>query len=312
MEYRTLAKSDLKVSVVGLGTWQFGTEAWGFGADFTEQDARAVLERALELGINHIDTAEVYGKGRSEEIIGEVLADRRDEVVITTKVSGDHLRYKDVKRAAERSLRRLRTKYIDLYLVHWPNYYIPLRETMRALEDLVADGKVRYVGVSNFSVCMMEEARSYLNRIDLVANQVRYNLLQREVEAEILPYLKREGLTLIAYSPLAKGLLTGKYTVDNLPADAVRSGDPLFSKEENLRAALRVVDVLRSIGKRYGKTPAQVAINWLLRDPSVVAIVGAKRPEQVIQNAGAADFKLTEDESHRIEEVTASLCLDYS
>ncbi len=147
----------------------------GFGADFTEEDARGVLEKALELGINHIDTAEVYGKGKSEEIIGEVLADRRDEAVITTKVSGAYLRYRDVKRAAERILRRLRTKYIDLYLVHRPNYYIPLRETTRALEDLVEEGKVRYVRVSNFPVCMMEGARSYLNRTDLAANRVRYN-----------------------------------------------------------------------------------------------------------------------------------------
>ncbi|MFQ6090973.1 MAG: aldo/keto reductase [Candidatus Bipolaricaulia bacterium] len=172
VEYTNLGSSDLRVSKIGLGAWQLGTEGWGFGADFTERDALAAVDKALELGINFIDTAEVYGDGRSEELVGEALKGRRDRVIIATKVSGGHLRAKDLVRACEGSLKRLGIDQIDLYQIHWPNSYVPLAETMGALDKLVEQGKVRYVGVSNFSVLLLEEAQGHFKH-RIISAQVR-------------------------------------------------------------------------------------------------------------------------------------------
>ena len=311
MDYRHLGKSDLRVSAIGLGSWQYGSEGWGFGVDFQERDAVKTVERALELGINFIDTAEVYGSGRSEEIVGKTLRGRREELVIATKVSRRHLRYQDVLAAAEGSLKRLGIQEIDLYQIHWPNQYVPLKETMRALEELVEAGKVRYLGLSNFPVSLMQEAASHLNKAELVSNQVKYNLLQRDVEAEVLPYCRRQGMSVIAYSPIAKGLLTGKYSKTNVPEDMVRGRDPLFSNPENLEACLGVVDVLRAIASSRGKTVVQVALNWITRDLGVVAIVGAKRPGQIEENVGAVGWELSDEELERIDQAVSGLQLSY-
>ncbi len=309
MEYTILGASDLRASKISLGTWQFGTEAWGFGVDFTERDALATVDRALELGLNFIDTAEVYGDGRSEELVGRAIEGKRDKVIIAIKVSGGHLRAHDLVRACEGSLRRLGVETIDLYQVHWPNAYVPLEETMAALDKLIEQGKVRYVGVSNFPAPLLKEAQRHFKH-KIVSNQVRYNLLQRDIEKELLPYCQGQRIAVIAYSPLAQGLLTGKYDEKNLPDDKVREHNPLF-RGENLKRALEVVSALKEIGAAHGKTPAQVALRWLIEQEDVVAIPGAKRPEQVEANASALGWSLAPQEVARLDRLTAGLTLSY-
>lgn len=309
MEYVTLGTSDLKISRIGLGTWQFGTEGWGFGQDFTEQEALATVDKALEIGINLLDTAEVYGEGRSEEIVGKALVGRRDRVVLATKVLPRHLRKRDLIRACDESLRRLGIDRIDLYQIHAAESYVPLTESMAALAELIEQGKVRYVGVSNFSVPVLRAAEeAFSGRI--VSNQVRYNLLQRDIEAEILPYCREHNITVIAYSPLAQGLLTGKYDRDHLPSDKIRQRNPLF-REENLVQAFPVIDLLRGIGEEHGATPAQVALRWVTSQDGVIAIPGAKRPGQVEENAGALDWSLSLDELAQLDAVSANLGFSY-
>lgn len=311
MEYTKLGKSNLVVSKIGLGTWQFGDKDWGWEKDYGEKEALEVIHRALDLGINFIDTAEIYGNGISETIVGKAIKGKRDKVIIATKVSGQHLRCEDVLKAAEGSLKRLKVGFIDLYQVHWPSWYEPLHETTRALEQLVDQGKVRYLGLSNFPVPLQREAQKALSKSLIVSNQVRYNLLQREVERGILPYCKKRGIAIIAWSPLAKGLLTGKFHEGNLPQEDFRKDNPLFARRENLQQALKVVHVLSSIASRHGKTIAQVALRWLIEKPGVVAIPGAKRTAQVEENAGACDWRLSKQELKRIEEVANSIKLNY-
>ncbi len=309
MECATLGTSGLRITKIGLGTWQFGTEGWGFGQDFTEQEALAVMDRALALGINLIDTAEVYGDGRSEEIVGKALAGRRDRVVLATKVLPRHLRKRDLVRASDARLRRLNTDRIDLYQIHAAEPYVPLAESMSGLAKLVNQGKVRYVGVSNFPVPLLRAAEdAFSGRI--VSNQVRYNLLQRDIEAEILPYCRERGITVIAYSPLAQGLLTGKYDRDHLPTDKIRQRNPLF-REENIVQVFPVIDLLRQIGEAHGVTPAQVALRWVTQQEGVIAIPGAKRPAQVEENAGALGWSLSPDELARLDAASSGLEFSY-
>ncbi len=309
MEYTILGTSDLKVSKIGLGTWQYGTEGWGFGADFTEQEALATVDKALEIGINLLDTAEVYGDGRSEEIVGKALAEHRGEVILATKVLPRHLRPRDLVRACEESLKRLKIDQIDLYQIHAAEPYVPLAESMDVLAKLVDRGVIRYVGVSNFSVPLLRAAEeAFSGRI--ISNQVRYNLLQRDIEAEVLPYCREHSITVIAYSPLAQGLVTGKYDRDHLPADKIRQRNPLF-REENLVQVFPVIDLLRHIGNEHGATPAQVALRWVTAQDGVIAIPGAKRPEQVEENAGALDWSLSMDELARLDTASTDLELSY-
>ncbi len=292
MEYVGLGRNGLRVSAVGLGMWQAGGTGWG--RDVRDADCVAAMECAVNLGVNLIDTAEVYGQGHSEEVVGKaVRAVGRDRVVIATKVAGYHARARDVEAACRGSLRRLRVREIDLYQVHWPDPWeqVPLRETMKALERLHRRGWIRHIGVSNFAVRDLEEARAHLSRTDIVSNQVRYNLLQRDIESEVLPYCRREGIGIMAWSPLGKGLLTGKYRAGRRPKDRVRADEELF-KPANLRSAAPVVAALRRVGRDHGKTPAQVALAWLRRYRNVVPIPGAKRPAQVEENAGAVGWAL--------------------
>lgn len=300
MEHVQLGRSDLKVSVIGLGAWQWGTKAWGWGKGYGRQEALAAFEKAMDVGINFIDTAEIYGGGLSEELVGETIKGRRNDVIVATKVSPWHLRHGSVLKAAEGSLRRLGIKEIDLYQIHFPNPVIPIKSTMEAMGRLVKEGKVRCIGVSNFSLSRLKKAQGALTSSEIVSNQVRYNLLQRSIEKDLLPYATRERISIIAYSPLAQGVLTGKYGPHNPPRDGIRSSNILFSPE-NLRRALPLIEVLKEIGDRRGKTIAQVALNWLLREPTVVAIPGAKGPAQVEANAGASGWRLAADEIKRID-----------
>jgi myo-inositol catabolism protein IolS len=310
MDYLALGRGGPKVSAIGIGMWQAGGKAWG--ADVRDADCRRAMERAVELGINLVDTAEAYGEGHSEQVMRPAIkAVGRDNVFVATKVGGWHLRPDDVRKACAGSLKRLGVREIDLYQVHWPDPWsqVPLRDTMKALEALHRAGLIRHIGVSNFAVRDLEEARSFLSRTDIVSNQVRYNMLQREIESEVLPYCRREGIAILAWSPIGKGVLSGKYHDGKRPKDRVRSDEDLF-KPANLRKSKALVARLKVIGKARGKTPAQVALAWLRSRGIVVPIPGVKRPSQAEENAGAAGWSLTLAERRALDRASAALRLD--
>ncbi len=311
MQLKRLGKTGPRVSEVGLGTWQFGG-AWG---EMDYGTARAIVEAAFESGINFFDTAQVYGEGKSEELLGKAIAELgiRDEVVVATKVPGEWLRYRDVGRALEGSLRRLRVDAVDLYQVHWPACWdnIPVSETMKAMEELVERGLVRHIGLSNYPPCLMEEAQASLRREEIVSNQLQYSLIVRDAEKELLPRMREMGMTLIAWSPLGRGALTGKYTPENHPSFGdVRKGDPIFTRENFLRI-WPLVQALIEVGERVGRTPAQVALRWLLEDSQVVVIPGARSPEQARQNAGASDWRMDRGDWELLDRLSRDLEIEW-
>lgn len=311
MEHVTLGRGGPKVSAIGLGMWQAGGTAWG--SDVTDEGCVAAMRRAHELGVSLIDTAEVYGQGHSEEVVGRAIkALGRDHLVIATKLAGAHLRPELVSRACEGSLKRLGISEIDLYQIHWPDPWdqVPLAGTMKALEKLHKEGKIRHIGVSNFAVRDLEEARAALSRTDIVENQVHWSLLHRTVEDEVLPYCAKEGIAVLPWSPLEKGILAGKYHAGNKPSDEIRKGSRML-RDGNLAEIAKLVEGLRAIGAKHGKTPVQVALNWLMRQPgTVVPIPGAKFPAQAEENAGAAGWELTSPEVRAISDASSALDLD--
>lgn len=306
MEFRELGKSGIKVSAIGIGTWQWGSREWGWGRLYGKKDLLDAFKKALEVGINFIDTAEIYGNGRSEQIISEAIRGYREQVIIATKVSPLNLSYGRLLRAANRSLQRLGVDVIDLYQVHWPNPLVPISRTMRAMKKLVQDGKVRCVGISNFGLERMKSVHASLAPLELASNQVRYNLLDRRIEADVLPYARKEKVSIIAYSPLAQALLTGKYTARNRPSSLVQRINFRFSPG-NLTRLTDISRVLSETAQTHGKTPSQVALNWLIRDEDVIAIPGVKGSQHVIDNAGAADWKLTDAEIQRMDRVSTEV-----
>lgn len=310
MEHVELGSSGIKVSRLGLGMWQAGGGQWG--EDVKDDDCVAAMVRAHELGVNLIDTAEVYGDGHSEEVVGRAIKEiGRDEVVIATKVSGDHLRYGDVQKACERSLKRLGVDVIDLYQIHWPDPWqqVPLEETMKAMERLHKQGKIRAVAVSNFAVRDLEEARAALSTTDVVSNQVQYNMLHREIEKQVLPFCQRENIAIVAWGPLAEGALTGKYNMNRKPQDPLRK-DHRFFAGKNLESILPLLSVLEAVGKPHGRTIPQVALNWLLSKENVIPIPGAKRPSHVESNLDAIGWSLTGDELSRVEVAIDAVRID--
>ncbi len=308
----SLGRQGPRVSEIGIGMWQAGGPSWG--RDVADRDCKAAMERAVELGINLVDTAEGYGDGHSERVVGQAIrAAGRENVFIATKVAGEHLRPPDVERACRQSLKRLGVATIDLYQIHWPNPWSlsPLPATMKTLEKLERQGKIRHIGVSNFDVRDLEEARVSLSRADIVSDQVQYSLLHREPEAGLTAYAKREGIALLAWSPIAKGILAGGYSASRRPTDAVRSDDTLF-RPQNLKAATPLVNRIRRIAKARGKTPAQVALRWLADQPGVIPIPGVKRPSQAEENAGAGGWSLTSAERSLLSRTSSVAigCLD--
>ena len=313
MEYTVLGSTGVRVSRIGLGTWQF-SEAWGVTR---YEDAKAIIAKAVELGINLFDTAMVYGRGLSEEFLGRALRETgvsRDEVVVATKIPGEFLQPWDVFRAVDRSLRRLGLGHIDVLQVHWPPCWhnFPTCRYMRALERLVELGKVSYLGLSDYPVELVDAARSCLARHDVEVLQVRYNLVERWAEEEHLPYAEEAGMSLLAWSPLAKGAVLGKYSLEEAQRlEDVRSRDPLFHPE-NYRQILGLAEELRSVAEKYGKTPAQVALNWLVTASSaVIPIPGAKSPGQVEDNAGAVGWRLSYEDWRRLDEASRKIRISY-
>ncbi len=314
MRTRKLGFSDLHLTTVGLGTWAIGGPwQWGWGPQ-DDAESLTAIRRALDLGINWIDTAPAYGLGHSEEIIGQAVAGRRDQVIIATKCSlvwdetgkvDARLEAKSVRREAEDSLRRLGVEVIDLYQIHWPNPDEDVEEGWSTIADLIREGKVRYGGVSNFNVDQLKR----IQPIHPVASlQPPYSMLRREVEDELLPYCAANDIGVVVYSPMQAGLLTGRFTrerVAGLPDGDWRKRNKHF-QEPQLSANLAPVDKLRPIAERNAKTLAQLAIAWVLRRSELTAaIVGARRPSQIEETVQAGDWNLSAEDIAEIDALLA-------
>jgi aryl-alcohol dehydrogenase-like predicted oxidoreductase len=311
MDTKQLGTSNLHITPIGFGAWAIGGSGWEFawGAQ-DDRDSVAAIHKALDAGINWIDTAAVYGLGHSEEVVARALQGMRSRPYIFTKCSmvwdegrkiGHSLKAASIWRECEASLRRLQVDAIDLYQIHWPDPDEDIEEGWATMAKLKEEGKVRNIGVSNFSVAQMKRAQTIA---PIASLQPRYSLIHREIEAEILPYTARENIGVIAYSPMASGLLTGAMTFErimSLPQDDWRKENRDF-REPQLFRNLQLVSLLRNIGERHGRSPGEVAIAWVLRDSAVTgAIVGARRPDQVDGIVGAAEFRLSPWEIGEIE-----------
>jgi voltage-dependent potassium channel beta subunit len=315
VRYRKLGTAGVKVSEISLGSWLT------YGGSVADERATACIHRAFELGVNFFDTANVYRRGAAEEVTGRALKDfRRDDYVLATKVyfpMGDGpndrgLSRKHIMEQCHASLRRLGVEYIDLYQCHRPDPDTPVEETLRALDDLVTQGKVLYVGVSMWPAELLDEAHRLhvkLNLDAIVSNQPEYSMLTRDIEEDVLPISKQLGIGQVVYSPLAQGVLTGKYKPGEQPAAGTRAatpGDSDFIERFMRDDVLTAVQGLRPIADELGLTMAQLAIAWVLREPGVSsAIVGATRPEQVEDNLAASGVELPPEALERTDEVLA-------
>jgi aryl-alcohol dehydrogenase-like predicted oxidoreductase len=304
---RYLEVAGETISAIGLGTWQFGSREWGYGEDYATREAHAIVERALEMGINFFDTAEVYGSGRSEEILGQAL-DGRGGFIATKFLPVLPLPGR-IERSAGESRGRLGVDEIDLYQMHWPNPAFPIRLGMEGMRQVQRAGFVRHVGVSNYSLRRWKTAEKVLGT-PIVSNQVLFNLVRRQPLRKLIPFAASNDRFIIAYSPLAQGLLSGTYNPDNPPVGFRRRNllNPLASPA-NLARVTPLIEALRKIGATHGVTPAQVALAWVISHPNTVAIPGASSVTQVTQNAEAADLTLTEDEIIRLGGIAESLQL---
>lgn len=268
MIQRKFGWTGVDVSIIGQGTWMID------GDSEVESRALQTLRLGLDLGMNHIDTAEMYGEGHVEELVGEAIAGRRDEIFLVSKVLPSNASYDGTLKACERSLKRLKTDWLDLYLLHWRGSY-PLSETMRAMEKLVAEGLVKYIGVSNFDVEDLVEAEQVLQTEQIACNQVLYNLRDRGIERRLLPYCSKKRIAVVGYAPFGHS---------NLSSPSSRAGKLLIE-----------------IGRKHNRTPKQVALNYLTRHPSTFTIPKTTRSERVKENSGGVGWQLTQDEVNMID-----------
>jgi len=316
MKYRKLGKTNLEVSVIALGCWAIvGDPIWG---PQSKSDAISTIKTALDLGINFFDTAEGYGNGYSEELLSAGLAEQRHEVVIASKVSSSHLAKNEVIAACERSLKRLKRDYIDLYQIHWPKRTIPLEETMEALQILQQQGKIKYIGVSNFGTKDLSKIMT-IGRVE--ANQIPYSLLWRAVEYEIAPQCVENDISLLPYSPLSQGLLTGKFkTADEVPAGRARTrifassrphaqhGEP-GCESETFDSIEKIRQLAAEI--QMGGTPlpmAALSLAWLIHQPGVTSVLaGARHPKQITENALATDLEIETEVLQKLSQATENV-----
>ena len=318
MEYRLLGRSGLKVTLYSYGTMTFGGSGWFAGVGQTKTEtARRQIDMCLDAGVNLFDTADVYSDGESEEILGEALGNRRQSVLVATKVYGAMGPEENdrgatrhhIIRACEASLRRLKTDYIDLYQIHNQDSLTPPEETMRALDDLVRAGKVRYIGSSNYSGWWKMRSLAVSDRLGLdrfVSQQIQYSLLWRDAEYELLPLGVAEGVGALIWSPLASGYLSGKFAVGAQSVPTRLGGGGLAAIDDE--RARRVVEVLNAISaERDGASPSQVALNWLTRKAGVSSvIIGARTDEQLTDNLAAAAWSLSDADVARLDEASAT------
>ena len=317
MEYRAFGRTGLNVSAIGYGCWEIGG---GYG-HFDESEVVAAVQRALDLGINLFDTAEGYGYGQSERLLGEALGVRRKEAIVVTKFGiyrpeGEWQR--DSSRetalaAIDRSLKALGTDYVDVYLIHWPDRETPLEESMGVMEEIVQAGKARYVGVSNFTPDQIETCMA-TRRVDIA--QYGYHMFDRRLEREIFPTIAEHGIGLMTYGSLAHGLLTGAFTPettfdeDDWRSNGIAFNIPLFTEEVFARN-VAAVDDLKPIAARHGKTVAHLALRWVLSNPVVsVALVGFRRPAEVEEGAASLDWALDQETLDEIDAVFAKHGVD--
>ena len=311
MKYTQLGKTEMKVSTMSLGCWAFaGGDLWG---EQDDADSIATVHAALDAGVNFFDTAEGYGGGYSEEVLGRALVGRRDKAIIATKVGRSELTSETIQEACEDSLRRLQTDYIDLYQIHWPRRSTPLSETVAALEKLKEQGKVRAISVCNFGIRDMEDLLPLMRP---ETNQLPYNLLWRAIEFEIQPQCVDEGIGILCYSVLAQALLTGKYaSADDVPEG--RSRTRYFSKdrpharhnEDGCEAeTFAAIEAVRQVSQKIDQPMANVAMAWLLHQPGVTSIIaGARTPDQIQRNVEAVDLELSPEIIAELNEVTEAL-----
>jgi aryl-alcohol dehydrogenase-like predicted oxidoreductase len=329
METRKLGQSDLEVSVLAFGAWAIGGWLWG-GADADE--AVKAIETAIDNGMTTIDTASVYGFGKSEELVGKAISGKRDKVQVLTKFgmswndskgeyffdtqdeNGKEIKIykysskKQVIEDCESSLKRLKTDYIDLFQIHWPDTTTPVSETMEALDLLIQKGKIRAGGVCNYGMTLLQES---LQSFQLASDQVPYSMVNRDIENDVVPYCIDNNIAILAYSPLQRGLLTGKITPgyyfnqgDNRPSTA-------FYQEPNLSNILNLLVDIKPIAETHGGSLAQVILNWTIRQPGITcALVGARNPSQVMENIGTLDFKLSKEEIGKINGLLDDLILE--
>jgi myo-inositol catabolism protein IolS len=299
---RSLGKSDIQITPILMGTWQAGKRMW---AGIEDNDSIQAIRAAYESGITTIDTAEVYGEGHSEQIVARALADVRDKVVYASKVFSNHLQYNQIIEACDRSLKNLQTDYIDLYQIHWPSgsfksKEVPIQETMQALNKLKEEGKIRAIGVSNFSGSQLAEASEY-GRIDSL--QPPYSLFWRKVEADARPYCIEHDISILAYSSLAQGLLTGKFSLDTKFAPEDNRVDNKLFTGENWQRAHQAIEQLRPLAESHDCTLAQLSLAWLIAQPQTNAIAGARNATQASDNALALQVNLTEAEIREIDQI---------
>jgi 1-deoxyxylulose-5-phosphate synthase len=313
VRYRQLGSSDLKVSEISLGSWL--TYSGGVPRD----QAEACIDKAFECGINFIDTANVYGRGKAEEFLGEVLPSRdRSSYVLATKLyfpmsqTDRGLSRAQVEKQIDASLRRLRTDYVDLYQCHRYDESTPLEETMEALTDVVRAGKARYLGFSEWTAEQIQAALDLPGVEKFVSSQPQYSILRREPERDVIPVCARNGISQIVWSPLAQGVLTGKYSPDSPPPPDSRAASEsmggMMGRFMNRREVLEAVQRLKPVAEDAGLTMAELALAWVLREPNVAsAIVGASRPEQVEANARASGIELSEDTLAAVDEAVGEV-----
>jgi aryl-alcohol dehydrogenase-like predicted oxidoreductase len=329
MDTRKLGNTDIQISEIAFGAWAIGGWMWG-GSDAA--DAVKAIETGIDNGMTTIDTASVYGFGFSEELVGKAIKGKRDKVQILTKFgmewnrkegeyffdtkddSGKEIQIykwaakKKVLSDCDDSLKRLKTDYIDLFQIHWPDATTPVSETMEALEMLIASGKIRSGGVCNYPPDLMAEA---CNTFKLASNQVSYSMVKRDIEKDVVPYCIKNNISIFAYSPLQRGLLTGKIR----PGHKFNEGDSRpatpYYKEPNMSRILDFLEKLKPIAEGYNATLSQVVLNWTIQQPGITcALAGARNPAQVLENAGASEFRLTADEISRINHYLSGFTID--
>jgi aryl-alcohol dehydrogenase-like predicted oxidoreductase len=294
-----------RISKIGLGTWQFGATKWGYGESYAETEAAAIVRRALELGVTLFDTAEIYSSGRSEEILGRALGKHCESVFLATKIFPVVPSAFVLKQRAAASARRIGTSRLELYQIHYPNPLVSDRTLMRGMRSLQRAGVVGEVGVSNYSLARWRSAEEALGS-RVLSNQVEYSLVHRSPERELLPFAESHDRVVIAFSPLAMGLLSGKYHGCAPPVNPVRAASPLF-RPEHLTRTSQLIKVLRTVADAHSANPAQIALAWVIHRPSVVAIPGAASVEQLESNVAAAEIKLADDEYLALREASARL-----
>ena len=313
MEKRFLGNSDLELTTIGLGTWAMGGDDWAFGwGPQDDESSRRSVHEAIDGGINWIDTAPAYGLGRSEQVVGAAIRDRRDELVIATKCGrvwdetrtiGKRLNKASIKKELEDSLERLRIEQIDLYQMHWPEPDEEIEEGWSTIVELINEGKIRYGGVSNFS---LEQLRRVQAIHPVTSLQPPYSMFRRAIESDLLPYCQENGIGVLAYSPMQAGLLTGKFTREraaSLSETDWRKRNPFFN-EPQLSVNLDTIESLQSIAERNRLTMAQLALIWILREPVLTAaIAGARRPGQIGETLKASGVGLSNSDLEEIESI---------